>query len=67
MEDNMKTFFTYWVVWVVTFITMDIPLELGGWGIWYHQNLSGMVMMFGFFVCLIVASAATLVFGSSQQ
>lgn len=58
---------TYWCVWVITLITVDIPLELGGWGCVYHRSFGDGVEMFGLFMCLIGASGVTLIFGAYEQ
>ena len=46
----MSKLLKYWKIGVVTFLTVDVPLELGGFGTVFHTSLSQDNGMAGFFI-----------------
>ena len=61
----MIKFIKYWFTWVLSFVTVDGLMELGGFGTIYHQNLSDDIFMVGFFFSFIIACLVTAIIGST--
>ena len=50
----MNKLFYFWKVTVITFLTVDTPLELGGWGTVFHSSFNETTAFWGFLLPAIV-------------